>query len=238
LKTALVYATIAAGANVLGAAAVTARPRWSAAALDRLLAFSAGFMIAVALLELIPEAFERDGRYAAAVVLIGYLAVHLTQHALVAHFHFGEETHKVTKAIGWSALAGLMLHTLVDGVAISSGFSVSAAVGLLVFLAIMLHKIPEGLAISSIFLAAGASRGRALLAAGVLGLATIVGVMLTEIIEPLAANGLALSGGVALYVGASNLVPEFQAKKGWQLPFAFFLGCGLYAVLRYFLRGV
>jgi zinc and cadmium transporter len=237
LKTALVYATIAAGANVLGAAAVASRRRWSAAALDRLIAFSAGFMISVALLELIPTAFERQGRYAALIVLIGYLLVYLTQHALVSHFHFGEETHAVTKAVGWSALAGLMLHTLVDGVAISSGFSVSASVGLLVFLAVVLHKIPEGFAISSIFVAAGAGRGKAVLAAGVLGLATIVGVLLTELIEPLAAHGLALSGGVALYVGASNLVPEFQGKSGWWPPVAFFAGCAVYAGLRYLLPG-
>jgi zinc and cadmium transporter len=231
------YAAIAAGANVLGAIAVASRRNWSAAALDRLIAFSAGFMISVALLELIPEAFARDGRYAAGVVLAGYLAVYLTQHALVTHFHFGPETHAVTKAVGWSALAGLMLHTLVDGVAISSGFAVSATVGMLVFLAILLHKIPEGFAISSIFIAAGAGRGKAILAAGVLGLATIVGVLLTETIEPLAANGLALSGGVALYVGASNLVPEFQGKSGWTPPLAFFAGCGLYAALRFLLPG-
>jgi hypothetical protein len=39
-----------------------------------------------------------------------------------------------------------------------------------------------------------------------------------------------LSGGVTLYVAASNLVPEFQAKRGWRLPAAFFAGCLLYLV--------
>jgi ZIP family zinc transporter/zinc and cadmium transporter len=38
------------------------------------------------------------------------------------------------------------------------------------------------------------------------------------------AHGLALSAGVTLYVGASNLVPELQGKTGWRLPAAFFLG--------------
>jgi zinc transporter ZupT len=235
LRVALAYAAIAAGANILGAAAVASRRKWSAAALDRLIAFSAGFMISVALLEIIPEAIAQQGERAAVVILIGYLAVYLTQHALVSHFHFGEETHPVTKTVGWSALAGLMLHTLVDGVAISSGFAVSASVGFLIFLAVVLHKIPEGFAISSLFIAAGAGRAKALLAAGVLGGATIVGVLLTELLEPLAANGLALAGGVALYVGASNLVPEFQGKSGWWPPVAFFSGCAVYAGLRYLL---
>jgi zinc and cadmium transporter len=235
LRIALAYAAIAAGANLLGAAAVASRRSWSRVALDRLLAFSAGFMIAVALLEIIPAAIVQQGRTAAVVILAGYLLVYLTQHALVSHFHFGEETHAVTKAVGWSAVAGLMLHTLVDGVAISSGFAVSASVGLLVSLAILLHKVPEGFAVSSIFIAAGAGRVKAVLAAGVLGLATIVGVLLTETVAPLAAHGLALAGGVALYVAASNLVPEFQAKTGWGPPLAFFGGCGAYAGLRYLL---
>ena len=88
---------------------------------------------------------------AALVILIGYLLVHLTQHTLAPHFHFGEEVHHVSKMVSFSALAGLMLHTFVDGVAIASGFGVSHALGMLVFIAILLHKLPEGLAISSLF---------------------------------------------------------------------------------------
>jgi hypothetical protein len=41
-----------------------------------------------------------------------------------------------------------------------------------------------------------------------------------------------LAAGVTLYVGASNLVPEFQGKKGWNLPVSFFLGCALYYLAR------
>ena len=38
--------------------------------------------------------------------LAGYLLVHLTQHMLAPHFHFGEETHEVTESVGVSALVG------------------------------------------------------------------------------------------------------------------------------------
>ncbi len=41
-------------------------------------------------------------------------------------------------------------------------------------------------------------------------------------------HGLAVSAGVTIYVAASNLVPEFQGKKGWKLPTAFFLGAGVF----------
>lgn len=234
---ALGYAVFAGAANIVGAAAVTARTRWSESGLDALLAFSAGFMVSVGLLDLLPHAIEEGGSRAAFVVLLGYLLVHLTQHTLAPHFHFGEEKHAVTQSVGWSALAGLLLHTFIDGVAIASGFAVSSALGILVFFAILLHKIPEGVAISSIFLAAGASRVRAVTAATALAIATLLGVMFTGLFEPLAEHGLALAAGVTLYVGASNLVPEFQAKPGWRLPVAFFAGCGIYLLARQMLPG-
>ena len=228
----LAYALIAALANVLGAAAVTSRARWSMRALDVMVALSAGFMIAVSVAELLPEAIERGGRNAALAALAGYLLVHLTQHTFARHFHFGEETHEVNTAVSASALVGLLLHTFFDGVAIASGFDVSAALGFLVFMAILLHKLPEGLAISSLFLAAGAGRRAALGAATALGVATVVGVFMTQFIAGLRSFGLALSAGVTLYVAASNLVPEFQSKPGWRMPISFFAGCALFFAAR------
>ena len=198
----LLYALIAGSANVLGAAAVTSRARWSMRALDVMVALSAGFMIAVSMGELLPEAIARGGRSAALAALAGYLLVHLTQHTFARHFHFGEETHEVNRAVSASALVGLLLHTFFDGVAIASGFEVSPALGFLVFMAILLHKLPEGLAISSLFLAAGAERRAALGAAAALGLATVAGVLTTELVSGLRVFGLAVSAGVTLYVAA------------------------------------
>ena len=77
---------------------------------------------------------------------------------------------------------------------------------------------------ASLMLAGGQSKARALGAASTLGMATILGVLLTEWAAPLATHGLAIAAGVTLYVAASNLVPEFQAKRGRWLPFAFFGG--------------
>jgi zinc and cadmium transporter len=229
---ALAYALVAAAANVAGAAAVTSRRAWSTRTLELLIALAAGFMLSVSLGELVPDAIARDGQRGALFVLAGFLLVHLTQHALVGHFHFGEETHPVSRRVSTSALAGLLLHTFGDGVAIASGFLVSAEVGLLVFGAIFLHKLPEGLAISSLVLAAGGTRVAALAAAALLGVATVAGVLLTNSFGPLAHYGLALSGGVTLYVGASNLIPEFQSKPGWTHNCAFFGGVVAYAAAR------
>jgi ZIP family zinc transporter/zinc and cadmium transporter len=98
----------------------------------------------------------------------------------------------------------------------------------LVFLAILLHKLPEGLTISSLQIAGGMTHKQALGSAALLGVATVFGVLATGAVGFLRANGLALSAGVTIYVAASNLVPEFQGKRGWQLPVAFFLGAAAF----------
>lgn len=229
---AITYAAVAALANVLGALAVTTGARWSMRALDRMLAFAAGFLLSVAFVELLPEAFARGGRTGAAVALGAFVLVHVTQHSVGRHFHFGEERHTVSRVTSGSALIGLLMHTFVDGVAVASGLLVSPAVGGLVFVGVVLHKLPEGLAISSLFLASGASKRAAVGAAGALGLATILGVALTGQIAGLQTYGIAISAGVTMYVGASNLVPELQRRGGWETPLSFVAGCGAYALAR------
>jgi zinc transporter ZupT len=218
-------------ANLIGAWAVVRKERRSLALIEAFIAFGAGFMLAVVLIDMLPEVFDRD-RSAALYVLLGYFAVHLAQHVLVPHFHFGEETHRVSRSAGVSALIGLLLHTFFDGVAIASGFMVSRPLGLLLFVAVFLHKLPEGVTMASLMIAGGQSKGRALAAASTLGLATVLGVLLTEYTAPLATHGLAIAAGVTLYVAASNLVPEFQAKRTWWMPVAFFGGGAAFFVTR------
>ncbi len=224
MSNSLVYALVAALGNVLGALAVTRRATGELKLIEHFVAFGAGFMLAVAIVEILPEALVKSGSVAPALVLAGYLAVHLTQHTVTPHFHFGEETHSVTRVAGTSALVGLLLHTFFDGVAIASAFLVRPELGVMVFIAIFLHKLPEGVMISSLMLAGGRTPARALGAAALLGLATIAGVLLTDHLGFLILHGLALSAGVTIYVAASNLVPEFQHKRGWKLPASFFAG--------------
>src|SRR5216117_1384431 len=134
VSNALWYALIAAGGNLLGAAAVIRHAARGLKVIEHFVAFGAGFMLAVAITEVLP----------------GYLAVHLTQHTVTPHFHFGEETHPVARVAGTSALVGLLLHTFFDGVAISSAFLVRPELGMLMFIAIFLHKLPEGVTIASL----------------------------------------------------------------------------------------
>ncbi len=238
MSNALLFALVAAAGNVLGALAVTRRAALQLKVIEHFLAFGAGFMLSVAIIELLPEAFSRSGRVAPVWVLAGYLAVHFTQHTLTPHFHFGEETHAISSVAGTSALIGLLLHTFFDGVAIASAFLVRPQLGVMVFLAIFLHKLPEGVTISSIMMAGGRTGRGAVGAAALLGFATLVGVLTTDHVGVLVRHGLAISAGVAIYVAASNLVPELQGKHGWTMPAAFFAGALVFFVTKLILDSV
>lgn len=225
------YALAAAIANVIGGLIVVGPGRRASHSLNLLVAFGAGFMLAVAVLEMLPGAVTTPG--GAVVVLLGYLAVHLTQHTLTPHFHFGEETHHeamVSRGIGIWALIGLLPHAFFDGVAIAGGVLVSPEMGLLIFTAVILHKIPTGLSLASVMLASGNSSSRAMLAVTAVSLATVVGAVITPAFQFLARHGLGIAAGVLIYVAASNLIPESQRTPGWMTPGSVFLG-----VLAFFL---
>src|SRR3989449_5805072 len=218
MSSALVYALVAALGNLLGALAVTRRAARGLAVIEHFVAFGAGFMLAVAIVEVLPEAFVRSGGAAPALVLAGYLAVHLSQHTLTPHFHFGEETHAVNRLAGSSALIGLLLHTFFDGVAIASAFLVRPALGMMVFVAIFLHKLPEGGTIASLYLAGGRSGRQAVGAAALLGLATLAGVVVTDSVGVLARHGLAVAAGVTDYPAAADPGPRVSGQPGGRPP--------------------
>ena len=156
-------------------------------------ALGAGFMLAAVILKMIPES-GRFTDWTSLLVLGGYLLVHLFEHTVVPHFHFGEETHpeRMSTAVGASALLGLAVHSFFDGLSIGSGFVVDRALGLLLFVAIVLHKAPEGFAIASVVLAARGSRRQALAAAGMVGAASLVGGLAIFGAPPLVGPALAV----------------------------------------------
>ena len=225
--TTVAVAVVAAAGNLAGALAVVRRLEGSLRAIDVGIAFSAGFMLSVALLGVLPEVFSHDPA-AASFVLAGYLGVHVAQHVLAPHFHFGEETHRVSASAGIVALIGLAAHTFFDGVAIASGFLASGRLGVLLALSVLLHKLPEGVTVASLMVAGGHGRRGAILAAGIVGLATVLGVVVTESVAALARHGLALSAGVTLYVAASELVPAFQSRGRAVATVAFAGGVGAF----------
>jgi len=65
-----------------------------------------------------------------------------------------------------------------------------------------------------------------------LAVATICGVLVIELAPAWMPYGLPVSAGVALYVGASDLVPEVNREPGIRMALVFFLGVAAFLALR------
>ena len=214
MLTYVAFAAVAAAADVAGAAIVTMAHKHGHARLRYFVAGGAGFMLAAAFVRMLPESIHVP--HAFVFVLLGYFGVHLFEHTVAPHFHFGEEVHQealLRPSAGWLAVLGLGVHTVFDGVAIAAGFMVSPSLGSILFIAVMLHKLPEGFTIASIMLAGGHSRGAALAAGTGLGVLTLAGALGTSLIaQHHVAYALAVSAGVTIYVAASDLIPEVNRE--------------------------
>lgn len=223
---ALVLALVAGGGNAVGGTLValslhgnTAAGR-SAKALAALTQIGAGILIAVALLEFVPVTLDtmRPRVWAAPLILLGYLLVHLVEHTIVPYFYSIGGPTKESAAHRTSApytlVLALMVHSFFDGVAIGAAALLSSTFGWLVFAAILMHKVPVGATIASVLLSAGGSRNAAIGSAALVGAATIVGALLVRPLHAAQAGAaVGVGAGVMLYVAATELIPAGSTQK-------------------------
>ena len=235
---AAVLGLVAAAGNLLGGYFVV-RKEWPRQYLQYFLALGSGYMLAVVFVEILPESVRLAGQAAFLYVLIGFFLIHLFEHTIAPHFHFGEETHHEEferRHASSAVLLGLGIHAFFDGVAIAAGFLISTWLGAVIFIAVFLHKLPEGFTVSSMVLASGQSRRNAIRAAATLGGATLLGVALTSMFEGQLQYALPMAGGVTLYVAGTDLLPEINREPNWRMAFLVFLGVAILLMLQRLLR--
>ena len=189
-------------------------------------------MLAVAFVEMLPEALEHVPS-AGVWAIAGFLVVHLAEHVLTPHFHYGHETHTGLGAhVGIAATFGLTVHSLIDGIAIVVASQTSVHLGLLVFAAMVWHKVPGGFTLASIINATGGSRRAVLMASLTLGFASLAGGVIYSAVQSDRWIGpaLALSCGSLIYVAGTDLLPEVNKKRTFAAPLAVLVGAGIYYI--------
>jgi zinc transporter ZupT len=232
---AMLLAATAALGVVLGALAVLTGGKGRVHAIDATVGFGAGFILSLVILALVPEVLEKAGPRGAAAILVGYLLVLVAQQFIAPHFHFGEERHRVSRVAAVSAIFALGLHSLFDGVGIGSGLVVAPALGVLYFAGVALHKLPEGVTVASLMVAAGWGRKGIGVAVAVVALATPLGALIAHLARGAAPLGLGLAAGTALYVSASNLVPEMESRGRKTMVLTLLGGVAVFLVVRAFI---
>ncbi|MCJ7442207.1 MAG: ZIP family metal transporter [Thermoanaerobaculaceae bacterium] len=182
--------------------------------------FSAGTLVGLALLELIPAAIEGSGgdpQPKLLVVLGAFLVTMLLDklHILHPHSHRMDaecppEEH-VHRPLAMHGAVGLLVHSAVDGLALAAALQEAPHTAVAVGLALAAHKFADGLTTVSLVLSHHHRRAQAvrLLAgnAGLLlvGFAAGIGLALDK---SQLGTLLLVMAGFFLYLGASDLIPS------------------------------
>lgn len=225
-------------ANLVGAWLYLMRKQWEHESLRLWIGAGAGFMLAVAVAEMFPEASERTD-HAPIWVLGGFLFVHLFEHVLTPHFHYGHEGHGgLEPKVGIAATVGLAMHSLTDGVAVVAAVQVDPYLGWVVLAAMVWHKIPGGFTVASVTGATVGSRRASVAAAGVLAGATIVAGLLYSILpeEQWVGPALGVSAGSLMYVAGTDLLPEVNKRRSLLAPLGVVGGVGFFYLTHLFMK--
>lgn len=217
LALALALGVVTAIANVVGSSLAVLQRQPSRSFTAGTLGFSGGFILAVALLEMVPASLER-GPAMPFFIAVGYLVVFLIEQFLDVHLHRlpgGEKSPALPAAAGLTSLIAFNVHDFVDGLAMGAGMLGGAELGLIVFIAVLLHEIPAGFVIAAIMRGAGWGRLAAVGAGASLGGVTLIGIslpFLVQEISPFHTDALlSIAAGTFIYLGATLLVPLSEA---------------------------
>jgi zinc transporter ZupT len=207
-------------------------------------AVSAGFLIALGALGALPDACERIGSNLiggglALASFLGLLFAHGAGHRDAGAGHQGH-SHGGGSHAGLSlhdarlAVAGLALHALLDGVAVSVALASLQELGLVVAFFVILHKVPEGATAAALTYASGGESKRAFGGVLLVAAASLLGGLTIFAVAPVLGYALGVAAGVTAGVGvgiATHLLRHDRKRASIGLA----LGAALFAVGEYLL---
>lgn len=201
-------------------------------------AFSAGSLIAVSFLDLLPESIglaDRVGlnvRYIGLMIVGAFLFYTFLERIFMTHHHHEDEGHG--HIMGPIGAGSLVLHSFVDGIAIGAAFLVNSSIGLIVALAVISHDFTDGINTVTLMLKNKHKSRNALFFLIADSLAPVLGVLFASTIfisDRVLALLLAFFVGEFIYLGASNLLPELREEKSLKILLWMLLGVVVIYVL-------
>ena len=181
--------------------------------LGDVIALSGGVVVAIALLDVLPEAERELGRpeRVSLLVALGFVLFFLANRLLVLHHRDDSDQARAHGRVGAMGALALSAHSAVDGLGIGLALHLSLGTGLLVFAAVASHDFADGLNTVSFILRQGGGRRQALRWLAVDATAPIAGAAVGASLS-ISAHGLgallAVYVGLFLFLGASDLLPE------------------------------
>ncbi len=212
------------------------------------LGFSAGVMIYISFMELLPKSIENVGKswsvtaFFAGITFIGLIDIFIPQAKNPHHYR---ELPDVDEAKGdeglmrtglFTALA-IGIHNFPEGLGIFATALSDVKLGVIIAIAIAIHNIPEGIAVSiPIFYATG-NRRRAFIYSFLSGVSEPVGAIIGFLIlmpflsEVFIASLLASVAGIMVYISVDEILPTaHRSGHGHSVILGIILGMLIMAV--------
>lgn len=204
----------------------------AARAVERMVSFSVGVLLATALLHSLPEAFASgaDPRALFATLLGGLLGFFLLEKISLLrhshhhegdghHHHHGHDREEAGRS-GLTILVGDTFHNFADGIVIAAAFLADPKIGIVTALAIAAHEIPQEVGDFIVLLNAGFSKARAfafnLLSSFAAVAGGVVGYFLLDDMSGWVPYVLVIAASSFLYIAVSDLMPQMQRKPRWR----------------------
>lgn len=172
--------------------------------------FTAGALLSLIFLEIIPEVIElNNNKFILLSVIGGFVLFHILEKIFSLHNHH-EDNHKdhnhihSKKTAAWA----LILHSLFDGMAIGLAYNVSAEFGLIVAIGVIAHDFSDGFNTMTL----SHSKNMVIIDA----LSPILGIILSMYIilsDNILGLLFGLFAGVLLYVSTGDILPEAHCNN-------------------------
>lgn len=207
-----IFALSAMVVNSLGIWVIYKNKEWAEKNKEYFMCFAAGVLISSPLIMAFPQAIEKN-KNAGLVALLGFVFMFFSNKFIKYR------TKQDELAFGITAIEGIGIHSLIDGVIYTVTFSVSMFTGVMAGIGLVIHEFAEGVITFSVLVKGGLSDKKALLYAFlVAALTTPIGAFLAfPFVRNLSSSilGLALGFivGVMIYISASHLLPEARKNE-------------------------
>lgn len=189
-----------------------------------MLAFSAGVMLAISFLELIPESIGLSGTLFTVLGIIGGGFFMYLLDRLIPHIHprlCSQEQGCHLEKTATYLILGIFLHNFPEGMAMATGVISGYKTTLAIAIAIAVHNIPEGICTSAPYYSCTGQRLRSFLLSCSTIIPLIIGFFLarylfTQISSVFIGVIIALTAGLMIYISSDELIPVACCKNNSQ----------------------
>lgn len=194
-------------------------------ALPYFFAFAAGTLIAVTFFDILPESLSIASlislnlRYIMITLVAAFVLYSFIERFFMTHEE-GRSSKEHRHIMGPIGAGGLVVHSLLDGIAIGTAFQVNPSVGLIVAFAVIFHDFTDGINTVTLMLKNNQKLNLTIMFLLLDAMAPVVGVLFASLLRinvAFLAFILAAFSGEFLYIGAAQLLPSTLRYKTFKM---------------------